>query len=373
MHLAKAHRGGKTIRSWNVAMKFSRGLLVACLAVALAWPLSAPVADAQTDEGLLTMNPGQVHYLSFGICGVNDLLNWAVWGVTPNSSGLMISLQKPDGIQVGQWVGEYAGGYGTTTDQAGEWKLGLALDASAPSSISFSYVIYHFVISFSVDSPVNNGYSNSNMTCVYGSSDGPVTMVDVSVDNVTFTRAQLDPAFGDWSAFLQLSPGSNTIYARAQYWWWNFTRILTALPVTVTLDVTPPTVMISAPSDGSHWRDSYVEVAWQASDNIGIAKTVLWDEHSRIEVQGNSSRFRVSSGHHVLYVEVTDVAGNKATSSVAFGSDSRALSFDGPYYGMPTIVIIAGVILGWLLVASVVRKKRREPALLPPQEPNTPL
>jgi len=353
-------------------MKYIRELLLACLAFALAGPLSTPVADAQTEEGLLTMNPGQVHYLSFGICGVNDLLNWAVWAVTPNSSGLMIWLQKPDGTQVSQWVGEYDGGYGATTDQAGEWKMGLALVASAPSSISFSYVIYHFVISFSVDSPANNGYSNSNLTNVYGSSGGPVTMVDVSIDNVTFTRAQLGPAFDDWGAFVQLSPGSNTIYARAQYWWWNFTKMLTAPPVTVTLDVTSPTVTISAPSEGSHWRGSYVEVAWQASDNIGIAKTELWDEDSRIEVQGISYRFPVTTGKHILRVTVTDVAGNKATSSVTIESDSRALSFEGPYYGIPTIAIVAGLILGWLLIASMIRKKRRAPALLPPLEPKTP-
>jgi len=196
-------------------------------------------------------------------------------------------------------------------------------------------------------------------------------MVDVSIDNVTFTRAQLDPGFGDWSAILQLSPGSNTIYARAQCWWWNFTKILPAPPVTVTLDVTPPTVTISAPSEGSHWRGSYVEVAWQASDNIGIAKTELWDEDSRIEVQGGSYRFPVTTGKHILHVTVTDVAGNEATSSVTIESDSRALSFDGPYYGIPTIAIVAGVILGWLLVAGMIRKKRRAPALLQPQEPQT--
>jgi len=352
-------------------MKYIRELLLACLAFALVGPLLSPVADAHPDEGLLTMNPGQVHYLSFGICGMNDLLNWAVWGVTPNSSNLMIWLQKPDGIQVSQWVGEYDGGYGATTDQAGEWKIGLALDASAPSSVTFSYVIYHFVISFSVDSPVDNGYSKSNMTPVYGTYDGPATMVRVSVDNSTFINAHL-PGSGDWTAFVQLLPGPNTIYARAEYWWWNFTRILTASPITVTLDVTPPTVTISAPSEGSHWRGSYVEVAWQSSDNIGIAKTELWDEDSRIEVQGNSSRFPVKTGTHILHVTVSDVAGNKATSSVTIESDSRALSFDGPYYGIPTIAIVAGLILGWLLVASMIRKKRRAPALLPPLEPKTP-
>ena len=138
-------------------------------------------------------------------------------------------------------------------------------------------------------------------------------------------------------------------------------------------DTTPPTVSMTGPLAGAHIRGSYVDVAWQSADNTGIVSTEMridggtWELVSGHEV----NHMQLSSGHHVIEIRVTDGAGNQAVNSTSFESDNGAFSFGGPYYGLPVVAIIAGVILVGLFVALTVLKRRRAPAA-PPQPPATP-
>jgi hypothetical protein len=79
-----------------------------------------------------------------------------------------------------------------------------------------------------------------------------------------------------------------------------------------------------------------------------------------------------SSGYHVVQIRVTDHAGNQAIGSVSFNNDNGAFSFGGPYYGLPTVAIIVGVILVGLFIALNLLKKRRAPAAPPLQPPVAP-
>lgn len=163
--------------------------------------------------------------------------------------------------------------------------------------------------------------------------DRAETEVDVSLDDVHFTPA--DTFQTEWSTQVQLVPGANTIYAKADYPWGGYSTTYSIDPITVTLDAIPPTVTVTAPTLNSNVRSSFAEINWQSSDNIGIATTELWDGAHWIEVQGNSYKMWVAPSVHQVIVRVTDGAGNQATSSVTFKSDSRAMSFNRPYYGLP--------------------------------------
>ena len=139
-------------------------------------------------------------------------------------------------------------------------------------------------------------------------------------------------------------------------------------------DRTPPTVNITGPTAGAHIRGSYVDVAWQSADDIGVVSTEMridggtWELVSGHEV----NHMQLSSGHHVIEIRVTDGAGNQAVNSTSFESDNGAFSFGGPYYGLPTVAIIVAVILVGLFVALTLMKRRRAPAPPPPQPPAAP-
>lgn len=249
--------------------------------------------------------------------------------------------------------------------------MGFSVDASGYWGARVTYGIYHVVPSLVVNYPVNGGYVNTPNVTVWGNFDGWAGQIQVSLDNVTFTTVAGSEA--EWHTQMHLMPGTNTIYTRSIYTWGDFYATYTVFnPVIVTLDVTPPTVTVTAPSPNSKVRSSYAEIAWQSSDNFGIAKTELWNGEAWIKVQGNSYKMWVAPGVHQVLVRVTDMAGNQATSPVTFRSDSRAMSFNGPYYGLPIIAIVVGVTLAGIFVALTALKRRRARAAPPSQPPAAP-
>jgi hypothetical protein len=139
-------------------------------------------------------------------------------------------------------------------------------------------------------------------------------------------------------------------------------------------DRTPPTVSITGPLAGAHIRSDYVDVTWQSSDNIGVVSTEMkidggsWEPVSGYE----ATHLRFSSGDHVVQIRVADLAGNQAISNISFTNDNGAFSFGGPYYGLPTIAIIVGVILVGLFVAYTIEMRRRAPAAPPTKPPAAP-
>jgi hypothetical protein len=144
--------------------------------------------------------------------------------------------------------------------------------------------------------------------------------------------------------------------------------------VNFTLDTTLPTVSVTGPQFGAHIRGDYVDVTWQSSDNIGIVLTeVKTDGMDWRPVTGYEAKhIWFGSGYHVVQIRVTDHAGNQAISTISFRNDNGAFSFGGPYYGLPTVAIIVGVILVGLFIALTLLKKRRSPTAPPLQPPAAP-
>jgi hypothetical protein len=151
------------------------------------------------------------------------------------------------------------------------------------------------------------------------------------------------------------------------------TLVLTSFSYTPP-DRTPPTVSITGPASGSHIRGDQPNITWHCYDNIGL---------SLVEVNIDSAGWfawpmnylpdlHLSSGEHTIQVRATDKAGNQASSSVTFTTDNRALSFGGPYYGLPMAAIIVGVILVGLFAAYTIEMRRRARAAPPPRPPPAP-
>lgn len=335
-------------------------IVLTALIVALV-PAARP---ARADSGSFTVSPGQTQYVSFGTCGVNELVFWDV-SVSTYSTVFTDWLQKPDGTRVAL----ISDTWGALTDQAGEWQLGFSVASSGFWSATVDYQTQHTVSALQVTTPADGSYVNTQTIAVSGSIDQYASYVNLSTDNVHFVPA--DMHLTAWSGQLQLSPGTNTVYVQATYFWGSYWAVFPANPISVTLDTTPPTVTITGPVAGAHIRSDYADITWQSADDIGVIHTMIkidgmnWQPVAGFEAK----HVWFSSGHHVVQISAQDAAGNYAMASTSFDNDNRVFSFGGPLYGLPTVATIVAVILVSLLVALTVMKRRRAPAAPPPTQP----
>jgi len=343
-------------------------MVLATLIASLVPAAPATGADSQS----FTLSPGQTEYVSFGTCGMNELVYW-VLSFSPSSTAFTDWLQKPDGTQVGLEFNNW----GMFTDQEGEWKLGFSLNASGSLNVTVTYDVYHVVPSLVVNTPVNSSYTNAATLTVSGTCDEFTSSVLVSLDNVHWAVPEFDST--DWTCQVHLAPGLNTIYAEWTYFWGTYTNpsprvSFTADPITVTLDASLPTVSVTEPQSMAQIRGDYVDFAWQSSDNIGIASTEInIDRTGWMSVTGlEAKHLWVGSGDHIFQIKVTDLAGNQAGSYVEFNNDNRTFSIWGPNYGLPLVAITVGVILAGLIIALTVVKKRLAPPAPPSQPPSAP-
>jgi hypothetical protein len=154
-----------------------------------------------------------------------------------------------------------------------------------------------------------------------------------------------------------------------QLWVRDFANNWVMKTVNFTVDTTDPLLQISGPVDGSTIRGNYVTVTWKYSDNIGIkdVRMTIDGVGGDIVENGQLTDLKLANGHHTIDITVTDLAGNQVTKRVAFTMDSQALSFSGPYYGIPLVAIMAAVILVALFV--VLKYVRKPKIAAPPETP----
>jgi len=106
----------------------------------------------------------------------------------------------------------------------------------------------------------------------------------------------------------------------------------------ITIDTTPPTLTVNAPSDGALLATGNVTVAWQASDTLsGVV-----DYEARLDagafssngLSGQRSFSGLTDGVHAVAVRAYDAAGNMAEIQVRFTVDTTAptltISAPGP-------------------------------------------
>jgi N,N-dimethylformamidase beta subunit-like protein/Big-like domain-containing protein len=154
---------------------------------------------------------------------------------------------------------------------------------------------------------------------------GQVARVDVSTDGGT----NWNVAFGTTSWTYQWTPsaaGQATLRSRATDNSGNVETPSAGVTVTVIApppDVTPPTVGLTAPADGSTVSGTAVAVSANAGDNVGVVGVqFLLDGSIVIGAEDTTSPYSVNwnstgaaNGSHVLTARARDAAGNATTSS----------------------------------------------------------
>ncbi|MBU1158843.1 MAG: hypothetical protein KKE24_05855 [Candidatus Thermoplasmatota archaeon] len=322
---------------------------------------------AEATSGSITVNPGETKYVSFGTCVDNDVLLWSL-EISTWSTIFTYWLQKPDGghltLESLTW--------GKVVNYPGEWKLGFSIDSSGWWSATLYYTTYRVTPSIVISTPHDSSYINQAQIDVSGTVDGYADAVAVSLDDIHYDTA--DIYLGSWSRQVTLTAdGDHTIYAEATLNWGSY-AVKYYDSVTVTLDRVLPEVNIVVPSDSGLVRDNYVDISWQCSDECGIAKTEMKiDSWGWSTVTGSSyNDFRLSTGEHTIQIRVTDMAGNQATDSTTFTVDARALSFDGPYYGLPLVGIVLGIVIVAITLVLLLRRRRGGAAIATAPEETSP-
>src|SRR5262245_187537 len=176
---------------------------------------------------------------------------------------------------------------------------------------------------------------------------GQVARVDVSTDGGT----NWNPASGTTSWTYQWTPsvaGQATLRSRATDNSGNVETPSAGVTVTVNApppDVTPPTVGLTAPADGSAVSGTAVAVSANAGDNVGVVGVqFLLDGSIVIGAEDTTSPYSVTwnttsaaNGSHVVTARARDAAGNVTTSSSVTVTVSNTaptgLSIDANVFG----------------------------------------
>ena len=172
-----------------------------------------------------------------------------------------------------------------------------------------------------ITSPSDGEYLNtSDVTVTWTGSDNVgIDHYEVRIDGGTWIDVGLSTSY----TFTGLSEGSHTVDVRA----FDQAGNIGSDSVTFTVDITPPSVNITSPSDGEYVNTTDVTITWSGDDNIGIDHyEVRIDDGSWIDV-GSSTSYTftgLSEGSHVVDVKVIDRAGNIDMDSVSFTVDITA-------------------------------------------------
>jgi hypothetical protein len=87
--------------------------------------------------------------------------------------------------------------------------------------------------------------------------------------------------------------------------------------LTINLDKTAPAVAITSPSNGATVSSSPVNITGTATDNLsGIAKVLCNGSPASLSASTFSCDVPLTNGPNTITVEASDIAGNKASSSI---------------------------------------------------------
>lgn len=177
-----------------------------------------------------------------------------------------------------------------------------------------------------ITSPSNGSYDTDGDVTISWTGSDDQSGVDHYWVNVDGIITDL-PANATSYTFEGLSDGTHIISVRA------FDRAGNNewMVITVIVDTTAPTVMITYPSNGSYLNDGSVQLSWAANDvTSGVVLTqISTDGTNWTTVSGSVHPLSFSSdGTYTVYVRVTDDVGFTGTAQVTFTVDTTAPSLE---------------------------------------------
>ncbi len=232
--------------------------------------------------------------------------------------------------------------YVRATDAAGNTATGwLRLDLRSPDTTPPEVRILY---------PENGqGVASPSMDVTVRAADaGGVRSVQLSLDGANWTNAT---GQGDWTGRLSLSPGQNTILARA----FDFADNLNLTTVSVVYtppppDTAPPALVVLYPPAGLRVSTGMIIISGRASDPSGVSSVEVSADGKSwrpclLTGEDWSGTVQLAPGRNALRVRATDSLGNRAESSTIAVFDRPA----GPAIGQSTFLLLLVLVLLALL------------------------
>jgi hypothetical protein len=127
------------------------------------------------------------------------------------------------------------------------------------------------------------------------------------------------------------------------------------------VDTVAPDVTITAPTPRKVFHTRSVTVRWTGTDaTSGIDRYDVWlDSGTPTAIADTRFAFTaVGEGTHVFHIRATDRAGNVREVQITFHVNTNPWSFDGPYGGLPLILLL--IVLALLFVVFLLWKRRKD-------------
>jgi len=170
----------------------------------------------------------------------------------------------------------------------------------------------------SILSPINETITSLTsvllMWSVYDISG--IVGVNISLDGEVVATL---PAAQDSYTLTNLVEGTRTIEVKV----WDIVGLITTQKVIITVDLSPPTITIISPSNGSEIYKDSVMISWSASDNVGLDHFEVYLDGELI-IQSIPADWRsiniteLSLGEHTVMIKAYDKVGNSAECTTTF-------------------------------------------------------
>ncbi len=205
-----------------------------------------------------------------------------------------------------------------------------------------------------ITSPAADASTSSSVISWTCSDNMGISSTEISVDSQAWESVDMADELS-FNYVLDVSDGKHDIQIRAT----DLAGNEVVESISFTLDTTAPTLLILTPSEGAAIRGGDVEITWESSDDILVDSTEINVDGSgwtAVTPSGvDTLSLELGHGEHTVQLRVTDSAGNQKVSSVTFEVNSSALSFGGPYYGLPLVVLIAAIIAAVAVLGKTMR------------------
>jgi subtilisin family serine protease len=268
--------------------------------------VAAPGDSFSTQMGGGYVSTGGTSYSAPIVAGVAAL----VISVNPQLSGDQVQnivKQSADDLGAPGWDPIYGAGRVNAARAVSMAANGGTID-TIPPTIAFTYP--------------NNGTTVSGVfTFQISASDNTgVSAVDLSVDGTSIGTTAASPYAFQWDSRL-VANGSHSFSARATDLRGNISTASITLNVQNVIDVTPPSITISSPTNGSKVSMS-LPVYVNASDNTNVVRVELYADGA-VVATSNLAPFtmkwntkKVVTGAHNLQCRAYDSAGNTGNSQM---------------------------------------------------------
>jgi Big-like domain-containing protein len=237
-----------------------------------------------------------------------------------------------------------------------------------PQAARVSFTVDMIAPSVRIDAPSGNFVGTSSVAVSWTAADvgSGLAEVDVSLDGGT---PSVLPGTARSDTLSPVSDGPHTIRVTVI----DAAGNTASAAVSVTIDTALPAITITAPESGRVIPSADTTISFTSGDvGSGIDRIeIVVDSGSAARLGATDTSYAVkglSPGDHRVDVTVYDRAGNSRTVTVTFRVDTSFFSLSGPY-GYAGIGVVAASLVGIVVAAVAIARRRRDRARPPPSSP----